>query len=495
MRTPEPGIPLTATAIIVPVVLSGGAGTRLWPVSREGHPKPFIKLPDGKSLLQKTYQRVAQLGIRGDILSVTNRDYYFQSKDEFVSADLGSHYRPHFILEPSGRNTAPAIAVAALSLRALHGDNTIMVVMPADHLIKDVECFTEAVHHAVEVAKQGYLVTFGVRPLTPETGFGYIECGAQIDSTGAAQVSRFIEKPDAERAAGFVESGRHLWNAGIFCFSVSVFLSELERHAPEILAQATACVEASPTAASAGFLLQELDGDSFMAMQDISIDYAVLERSDRVAVIPAGFDWNDIGSWGALRQLVEPDEQENRVLGEAVLIDSRNNYIYSEQRLVATVGVNNLIVVDTPDALLIAHPDHVQNVKKVVHQLKSTEHATYKLHRTVFRPWGSYTLLEQGPNFKIKRIVVKQGASLSLQMHHHRSEHWVVVHGMAKVVNGENEIYVNTNESTYIPAGTKHRLENPGLLELVMIEVQSGAYLGEDDIVRFDDKYGRCKPC
>lgn len=493
MRTPEPGIPLAATAVIVPVILSGGAGTRLWPVSREGHPKPFIKLPDGKSLLQKTYRRLAQLGICGDILSVTNRDYYFQSKDEFISADLSSHHRPHFILEPSGRNTAPAIAVAALSLRALHGENTIMVVMPADHLIKDVASFTEAVRHAVEVAKQGYLVTFGVRPLTPETGYGYIECGAQIDMAGASQVKRFIEKPDAARATAFIEGGKHLWNAGIFCFSASTFLSELERHAPDILSQATTCVETSPASPSAGVLLQELDGDSFMAMPDISIDYAVMERSERVAVIPAGFDWNDIGSWAALRQLVEPDEQDNRVLGEAVLIDSMSNYIYAEQRLVATVGVNNLIVVDTPDALLIAHPDHVQNVKKVVHQLKNSKHDTYKLHRTVFRPWGSYTLLEQGPHFKIKRIVVKQGASLSLQMHHHRSEHWVVVHGMAKVVNGDKEIYVNTNESTYIPAGSKHRLENPGMLELVMIEVQNGAYLGEDDIVRFDDKYGRCK--
>ena len=478
--------------VVIPVILSGGAGTRLWPVSREGHPKPFIKLPDGKTLLQKTYQRVAQLGMHGDILSVTNHDYYFQSKDEFMSAGLTQH-RPHFILEPTGRNTAPAIAVAALSLRDLHGDQAIMVVMPADHLIKDVECFTRAVHHAVELAQQWHFVTFGVRPVTPETGFGYIECGAKIDMAGAARVQRFIEKPDVTRAQEFVDSGNHLWNAGIFCFSVASLLSELEQHAPEVLRLACACIDASPIQQSAGTLLQELDSDSFMAMPDISIDYALMERSERVAVIPAGFDWNDIGSWGALRQLVEPDEQENRVLGEAVTINSSNNYIYGEQRLVATVGVSNLIVVDTADALLIAHPDHVQEVKKVVQQLKCDAHATYKLHRTVCRPWGSYTLLEQGPNFKIKRIVVKPGASLSLQMHHHRSEHWVVVHGMAKVVNGEKEIYVNTNESTYIPAGTRHRLENPGMLELIMIEVQSGAYLGEDDIVRFDDQYGRCK--
>ncbi len=420
---------------------------------------------------------------------MTNRDYYFQSKDHFQSAKL--RQRGHFILEPSGRNTAPAIAVAALVLRALHGDDVTMVVMPADHLIRDVEVFARCVEHAVELAEAGQLVTFGVVPNAPETGFGYIEMGDALDSKGGSRVKRFVEKPDLDTAKGFLQAGTFLWNSGMFCFTVGTFISELEKYAPQMLEQAIACQMASQPADFGSLVQQELPSEHFCALEDISIDYALMERSDRVAVIPAAFDWSDIGSWTAMSALVDADADNNRAAGNAIFVDSRDNYVQSEGRLIATVGVEGLVVVETADAILVARADRAQDVRKVVKQLKDTDNEAYRLHRTVSRPWGTYTVLEEGPRFKIKRIVVKAGAALSLQMHHHRSEHWVVVQGMAKVTNGESVRLVNSNESTYIPAGHRHRLENPGVIDLVMIEVQSGEYLGEDDIVRFEDIYGR----
>lgn len=476
--------------MIIPVVLSGGAGSRLWPISREGHPKPFIKLADGESLLQKTYRRASEICTRGEILTVTNRDYLFQSKDEFLAAKL-PECRAHFVLEPVGRNTAPAIAAAALAVRRRHGDDAVMVVIAADHLIRDTVNFAKAVQHATTLARAGHIVTFGIPPDAPETGFGYIECGPPVDGGPAARVLRFVEKPDATTAAKYLETGRYLWNSGMFCFTAGVMLDELARHAPGVLAQAEAALESAPLTDSNSWIIQELDVEKFAESPDISIDYAVMERSDRVVVVPATFDWSDIGSWNALKQLVAADAEDNRAIGDVIFFDCRNTYVQSEGRLVAAVGVKDLIVVDTPDAVLVVHPDHVQDVKKVVQELKNVDHETYKLHRTVSRPWGTYTVLEEGKRFKIKRIIVKPGAALSLQMHYHRSEHWIVVQGMAKVVNGANEIYVNTNESTYIPAGHMHRLENPGILDLVMIEVQSGEYLGEDDIIRIEDQYGR----
>lgn len=476
--------------MLIPVILSGGAGTRLWPVSREGQPKPFMTLPDGQSLLHKTYSRAASLlGNAGEIVTVTNRDYYFQSKDHYQAARLAQ--RGHFILEPAGRNTAPAIALAALAMRARHGDDAVMVVMPADHLIRDLDAFERAVKHAASLAEAGHLVTFGVVPTTPETGFGYIESGDELDDRGGALVRRFVEKPDLETATHFLQSGNFLWNSGMFCFSVGTLLGELEQHAPELLAGAVSCFEASQVTEAGAMLQQELNGEQFGALPDISIDYALMEHSKRVAVIPAHFDWSDIGSWSALSSLVVPDSENNRAAGHAIFVDTQGTYVQSEGRLVATVGVSDLIVIDTADAILVAHADRAQDVRKVVKRLKDSEHEAYRLHRTVARPWGTYTVLEEGARFKIKRIVVKPGASLSLQMHHHRSEHWVVVCGMAKVTNGESVRLVNCNESTYIPAGHRHRLENPGVIDLVMIEVQSGEYLGEDDIVRFEDIYGR----
>lgn len=466
---------------IISVVLSGGAGTRLWPASRESHPKPFMKLADGQTLIEKTYARAKALG--SEVLTVTNRDYYFMSRDQLELVGVSGE----FLLEPFGRNTAPAIALAAKFVNEVQGADTVMLVLAADHLVADQAGFAAAVAEASQLAAQGYLVTFGIVPTAPETGFGYIERG---DTLGVGnKVARFVEKPDLKTAEGYVASGKYLWNSGMFCFKASVFLAELVKYAPEVTKVVDACWAAMQPLNKTQ--MAEIPAGLFKSAPDISIDYAVMEKSDKVAVVPGDFGWSDIGSWNAIRDLVEPNAQQNRALGEAIFVDSTNTFVQSEDRLVATVGINDLMIIDTADALLVAHADKAQDVKKVVAQLKKDGHDAFKLHRTVARPWGTYTVLEEAPGFKIKRIEVKPGASLSLQMHHHRSEHWVVVNGRAKITNGDNEILIQANESTYIPAGKKHRLENPGTISCIMIEVQCGAYLGEDDIIRFDDKYGR----
>ncbi|PPE67325.1 mannose-1-phosphate guanylyltransferase/mannose-6-phosphate isomerase [Caldimonas caldifontis] len=476
--------------MLIPVILSGGAGSRLWPVSREGHPKPFMKLADGETLLLKTYRRAASVATGGEVVTVTNRDYFFMSKDEFTRAHLGDALSPSYLLEPAGRNTAPAVAMAAFHVQERHGADAVMLILAADHLIADRDLFAGAVRDAHALASDNRLVTFGIEPTGPETGFGYIECGEAQGS--GRRALRFVEKPSLELAREYVGSGRYLWNSGMFCFKAGVILEELARHAPDVHARAQACWDAMAVDRDAKGAMIDLPAEPFGQLPDISVDYAVMERSDRVSVVPGRFGWNDIGSWNAISSLVPPDEHNNRCAGDAILVDSRNTFVQSEDRLVAAVGVDGLMIVDTPDALLVARQDAAQDVKKVVAALKLRNHDAYKLHRTVARPWGTYTVLEEGPNFKIKRIEVRPGASLSLQMHHHRSEHWIVVSGAAKVVNGEQDIFLRTNESTFIPAGHKHRLENPGKLPLVLIEVQSGDYLGEDDIVRFQDVYGRC---
>jgi len=470
--------------LLIPTIMSGGAGTRLWPVSRELHPKPFIRLADGESLLQKAFKRAAALGCVKEVLTVTNREFYFKTEDEYAAINKKS-VPTAFILEPFGRNTAPAVAAAAVHAAAVHGEDSILLVLSADHLIAEEQAFSEAVTQAAALAASGKLVAFGIQPSSPETGYGYIEADGH-------EVKRFVEKPSLDKAKEFLASGNFLWNAGIFCFQVGTLLAEFRRHAPQVLAAVETCYQASKKSTGAGHAQVELDSGLFESAPDISIDYALMEKSDHVAVVACDIGWSDIGSWNAIGDLTAPDELGNRVLGEALLIDASGCYVQSAERVVGVVGVNDLLIIDTPDALLVANKARAQDVKKVVAQLKLTGNETYKLHRTVHRPWGTYTVLEEGSCFKIKRIEVKPRAALSLQMHHHRSEHWIVVSGMARVLNGDREMYINTNESTFIPAGHKHRLENPGVIPLVMIEVQSGEYLGEDDIVRFEDAYGRC---
>jgi mannose-1-phosphate guanylyltransferase len=440
-----------------------------------------MKLADGQTLIEKTYARAKALG--SDVLTVTNRDYYFMSRDELERVCISGG----FLLEPFGRNTAPAIALAAKMIEATQGADAVMLVLAADHLIADQEGFALAVAQASNLAVQDTLVTFGIVPIAPETGFGYIERGEALGFGN--KVARFVEKPDLETAKAYVSSGDYLWNSGMFCFKAGVLLAELAKYAPEVAKAVDGCWAAMQPLNNAQ--MAEIPADLFKGTPDISIDYAVMEKSDKVAVVSGDFGWSDIGSWNAIRDLVEPDAKQNRALGEAIFVDSTNTFVQSEDRLVATLGINDLMIIDTADALLVAHPDKSQDVKKIVSQLKQYGHDAIKLHRTVARPWGSYTVLEETPSFKIKRIEVKPAASLSLQLHHHRSEHWVVVSGTAKVINGDNDILIQANESTYIPAGQKHRLENPGSVPCVMIEVQCGSYLGEDDIVRFDDKYGR----
>lgn len=470
--------------MLIPVVLCGGAGSRLWPVSRELHPKPFIRMGDGQSLLQKAYLRGAALPGVEEVLTVSNRELFFKVQDEY--REVATRQLPvSYLLEPFQRNTAAAVAAAALQVERSHGAQAQLLVLAADHLIQDQEAFAEAVAAARALAREGRIVTFGIKPTRAETGYGYIEGGEGND------VKRFVEKPNLDLALDYVASGRFYWNAGMFCFSAGTVIAEMERHCPDILQAVRACLEHSRIALAPGATQLELDPESFRQVPSESIDIALMEKTERIAVVPCHIGWSDIGSWEAVGELSPADEQGNRVQGRALLHDSRGCYIQSGQRLVGAVGVENLIVIDTSDAVLVVDRSRSQDVRHIYAQLKAQGHEAHKLHQVVHRPWGSYTILGEGPQFKIKRLEVKPGATLSLQLHNHRSEHWVVVSGGALVTNGEREITVGANESTYIPAGVKHRMHNPGVVPLVVIEVQSGPYLGEDDIERFDDQYGR----
>ena len=476
-------------SLLIPCIIAGGAGTRLWPVSREAMPKPFMRLPDGESLLQKTFRRATGLRDVGQLLTVTNREVFFRTLDDYRPLNEGG-VKLDFILEPFGRNTAPAIAAAALHVAQRYGEDAQLLVLPADHLISDIDAFGKAVDSARHVADEGWLVTFGMLPTKAETGFGYIEKGHAINGE-AYQVARFVEKPDVATAQQYLEGGLHLWNGGMFCMRVDSVLREFKTHAPDVLAAASHCLAHSQKFEGQQEIHLELDSTTFALAPDISIDYALMERSQNIAVVPCQLGWSDIGSWEAVRELSPADGNGNQCNGDNVLHDVHNCYIDSPNRLVGGVGLNDLIIIDTPDALLIADSKRSQDVKYIAQTLKRQGHDAYRLHRTVTRPWGTYTVLEEGQHFKIKRIVVKPLGTLSLQMHHHRSEHWIVVSGMAKVTNGDDEFLLDTNESTFIKPGKTHRLVNPGVVDLVMIEVQSGEYLGEDDIVRFTDIYGR----
>lgn len=473
-------------SVLIPTILCGGAGSRLWPVSREQHPKPFIRLADGNSLLQKAFLRGALLPNVSDVLTVTNRELFFKIEDEYLESNhqLENPVGTSFILEPFGRNTAPAIAAACLQVAETHGNEAILLVLAADHLISDQQSFANAVAKARELAQGGKLVTFGIQPTAPETGYGYIESSGH-------EVIRFVEKPTLDKAQEYLDAGNFLWNSGMFCFSAGTMLREMAEHSPEILETTRHCLQQARKASGDGFVQIEFSAEDFKSVPDDSIDYAVMEKTRNAAVVACDIGWSDIGCWRALGDLTAPDSNNNRIQGEAVVKDTKNCTIKSEGRMIGAVGIENLIIIDTPDALLVADKHRAQEVKHIYAQLKALGHEAHKLHRTVKRPWGIYTVLEEGPYFKIKRIEVKPGASLSLQLHHHRSEHWVVVSGTAKVLNDVQELTLTSNESTYIPAEHKHRLENIGSEKLVMIEVQTGDYLGEDDIVRFQDVYGR----
>ena len=463
---------------VQPVLLSGGSGTRLWPLSREMYPKQFLPLVGDDTMLQATWKRIAPLASLPPIV-VANESHRFLAAEQLRVLDVSN---PAILLEPVGRNTAPAIAAAALQAMATGGD-PLLLVLPSDHVIADAQAFRAAVVLASAAAEQGALVTFGVVPTGAETGFGYIQAAP---GDGVRKVLRFVEKPDASTAQGYVDAGGYYWNSGMFLFRASRYLQELERLRPDILA-ATRTAFAAATR-DGDFI--RLDKDAFATCPSESIDYAVMEKTDAAMVLPVDIGWNDVGSWSALWDVAARDADGNACRGDVIAIDSRNSYAHA-RRLVALVGVDDLVVVETDDAVLVAHKDRVQQVKDVVAQLKTGQRSQAALHREVHRPWGSYDSVDVGDAFQVKRIKVKPGAQLSLQSHTRRAEHWIVVRGTARVTRDNDVFELHANQSTYIPIGAKHRLENPGTQMLELVEVQSGDYLGEDDIVRYEDVYGR----
>lgn len=477
---------MVLTPRIIPVILCGGVGSRLWPISRATHPKFFIRLADNQSFLQKTLLRAVNIPGVENIITVSNQDLLFKIKSDYdeLSSKIPSLIKNHYILEPFGRNTAPAVLMAALKARDYFKADTNLLVLAADHLISDNEAFSEAVMAASELSDKGKLVTFGIHPTRPETGFGYIE-------HEGSNVIRFVEKPNRAKAQEYIDSGRFLWNSGMFCFRTSTLIDEMELHCNALFNVTLNTHTKSKDKSKDESFQLSIDAETFKAVPDESIDYALMEKSENVSVVTLSSHWQDIGSWQSFGEMTPADDNQNRIKGQTILKDTTNCTINTEKRLVAGVGLDDLVIIDTADALLVAKKNRTQEVKQIYQQLKENNHETYKIHQTVYRPWGTYTILEEGPNFKIKRIVVNPEASLSLQMHHHRSEHWVVVSGCANVQNGENTIILKENESTFIPPKTKHRLQNLNQAPLIIIEVQTGSYLGEDDIVRFDDVYGR----
>ncbi|MEN8426841.1 mannose-1-phosphate guanylyltransferase/mannose-6-phosphate isomerase [Acinetobacter schindleri] len=474
---------------MIPVILSGGSGTRLWPLSRSNYPKQFLPITEERTLFQLTLERISNLNqslinFHNPII-VTNDNHRFivaeQLRQENVNAKI--------LLEPVARNTAPAIAAAA-QLALSYGEDPVLLILAADHVIQQQDAFNQSIQVGLAAAEAGQLVTFGVVPTSPETGYGYIKATGHIEKTQSTQaypVEKFVEKPDLTTAQDYLAEGSYLWNSGMFMFKASVYLQELEKYNPAIAKNAQASVQNSKN--DLDFI--RLNKDHFEQSPEDSIDYAVMEHTDKAVVVPLCADWNDVGAWKSVWEVSQKDENGNSLRGDVIAQDTHNSLIHAETRLVSTLGLENIVVIETADAVLVADQSKVQDIKKIVEHLKSNQRSEIESHRKVFRPWGSYDSIEHGSRYQVKCIVVNPGQKLSLQMHHHRAEHWIIVNGTAKVRKGDETIILTENQSIYIPLGETHALENPGKVPLELIEVQSGSYLGEDDIVRFEDVYGR----
>jgi len=470
-------------ATVYPVILSGGVGKRLWPMSRALWPKQLLPLVSERSMLQDTVERVTGPHFAAPLI-ICNDDHRFMIAEQMREMDT----KPEaIVLEPVGRNTAPAVIVAA-QLLAQRDADAVMLVLPSDHVIRDDDGFNASIDTAARAAQEGALVTFGIMPTAAETGYGYIHRGQPYNGIdGCFHIERFVEKPDSETAASYVSSGEYAWNSGMFVLPVGPFLEEAARLKPEMVDLCRRAVDR----ASEDLDFLRLDNDAFAGIESISIDYAIMEQTKKGAIVPADIGWNDVGSWSALWDISDHDDNDNVIHGDVVTKDARNCYVRSEGKLVAAVGVEDLIVVGTDDAVLVVSKDHAQDVKEIVDQVERADRSEHYVHTRVFRPWGWYKSINEGDRFQVKEIVVNPGHKLSYQMHHHRAEHWIIVSGTAKVTRGNETFHITEDESTYIPHNTRHSLENPGKIPLRMIEVQSGAYLGEDDIIRFDDVYGR----
>ncbi|BDA59929.1 mannose-1-phosphate guanylyltransferase/mannose-6-phosphate isomerase [Shewanella xiamenensis] len=468
--------------MILPVIMAGGSGSRLWPLSRQQFPKQFLTLLGNNSMLQTTAQRLKGIE-HAPALVICNEEHRFSVAEQFRANAIKTS---GIILEPVGRNTAPAIALAAMQALKC-GEDPLLLVLAADHVIKDEAAFCASVVQAVPFAQAGKLVTFGIVPTAPETGYGYIKRGDEQGDNAGFSVAEFVEKPKLATAQEYLASGEYYWNSGMFLFKASTYLAELKSHRPDMF---TACEQAmAATQSDLDFV--RVDKSAFEACPDDSIDYAVMEKTTQAVVVPMDCGWSDVGSWTALWEVSEKDQYGNACRGDVINVDTRNTYVHASEKLVTTIGLDDVVVVETKDAILVAKQSEVQKVKKIVEQLKAEDRSEWQHHREVYRPWGKYDSIDNGERFQVKRITVKPGEKLSIQMHHHRAEHWIVVTGTAKVTNGDREILLTENQSTYIPVGVVHALENPGKVPLELIEVQSGSYLGEDDIVRFEDRYGR----
>lgn len=474
--------------MMIPVILSGGSGTRLWPLSRSSYPKQFLPITEEKTLFQLTLERISKLNqelanFQNPII-VTNENHRFIVAEQLRQQKTAAQ----ILLEPIARNTAPAIAAAA-ELALSHGEDPVLLILAADHVIEQQEAFNQAVAVGLSAAEAGKLVTFGIVPTAPETGYGYIKSQNKIEQTQLQSypVAQFVEKPNFETAQQYLADGFYLWNSGMFMFKASIYLQELEKFNPAIVKNAKNAIRESKN--DLDFI--RLDKASFEQCPEDSIDYAVMEKTEHAVVVPLNAHWNDVGAWNSVWGVSQKDENGNSLRGDVITHDTHNSLIHAETRLVSTLGLQNVVVIETADAVLVADQAKVQDIKKIVERLKNTHRSEIDQHRKVYRPWGSYDSINHGSRYQVKCIVVNPGQKLSLQMHHHRAEHWIVVNGTAKVRKGDETVLLTENQSIYIPLGETHALENPGKVPLELIEVQSGSYLGEDDIVRFEDLYGR----